>query len=65
MNFARLVSKFSKSAKMTPKKFYLKKIKKRYKKTENFMLILNPLKKLLKNAPKSKSYKQNKFDGHE
>ena len=28
------------------------------------MLISNPLKKLLKNAPK-KSYKQNKFDEHE
>ncbi len=28
------------------------------------MLISNPLKKLLKNAPK-KSYKQNKFDKHE
>ncbi len=28
---------------------------------QNFTLISNPLKKLLKNAPK-KSYKQNKFD---
>jgi hypothetical protein len=39
----------------------LKKIKKGVKKTQNFTLISNPLKKLLKNAPK-KSYKQNKFD---
>ena len=33
-------------------------------KTQNFTLILNPLKKLLQNAPK-KIYKQNKFDEHE
>ncbi len=31
---------------------------------KNFTLISNPLKKLLKNAPK-KSYKQNMFDEHE
>ncbi len=42
----------------------LKKVKKGAKKTQNFTLILNPLKKLWKNAPK-KSYKQNKFDEHE
>jgi hypothetical protein len=31
---------------------------------QNFTLISNPLKKLLKNAHKE-SYKQNKFDEHE
>jgi hypothetical protein len=30
---------------------------------QNFTLISNPLKKLLKNA-QEKSYKQNKFDEH-
>jgi hypothetical protein len=59
--FARLASKFSKSANMT--KFFGKKSKK-ISKTHNFALILNSLKKLLKSAPK-KSYKQNKFDEHE
>ncbi len=45
------------------KKLFLKKSKK-VSKTQNFTLISNPLKKLLKNAPK-KSYKQNKFYEHE
>jgi hypothetical protein len=35
-----------------------------YQKTQNFTLISNPLKKLLKNIQK-KSYKQHKFDEHE
>jgi len=39
-------------------------IQKRYQKTQNFMLISNPLEKILKNSP-NKSYKQNKFDEHE
>ncbi len=34
------------------------------KKKQNFTLISNQLKKVLKNAP-TKSYKQNKFDEHE
>jgi hypothetical protein len=42
---------------------FLKKSKK-VSKMQNFTLILNPFKKLLKNAPK-KSYKQNKLDEHE
>ncbi len=46
-----------------PKTFFLEKSKRRQK-TQNFTLISNPLKKLLKNAPQ-KSYKQNKFDEHE
>ncbi len=41
--FARLASKFSKSANMTPKFFFNQKI---YQKTQNFKLILNPLKKM-------------------
>jgi hypothetical protein len=45
------------------KKFVEKNLK-RCQKTQNFTLISNPLKKLLKNAP-NKSYKQNKFDKHE
>jgi hypothetical protein len=48
--FARLASKFSESANMTQKIFFNKS--KRYQKTQNFTLISNPLKKLLKNAPK-------------
>ncbi len=44
-----------------PKIFFIYKNQKRCQKTQNFTLISNPLKKLLKNAPK-KSYKQNKFD---
>jgi hypothetical protein len=47
-----------------PKKNCLEKNQKRYQKTQNFMLISNPLKKFFKNAQK-KSYKQNKFDKHE
>jgi hypothetical protein len=43
--FARLVSKFSKSADVTPPKIFFKN-QKRYQKTQNFTLILNPLKKL-------------------
>jgi hypothetical protein len=59
--FARLASEFSKSVNMTKKTFFLK-IKQDIK-TQDFTLISNPLKKLLKNAPKS--YKQNKFDEYE
>ncbi len=47
----RFALKFSKSANMTPKHFF-RKNQKRYPKTQNFTLILNPLKKLLNNAPK-------------
>ncbi len=45
-------------------KILFEKNQKRYQKTQNLTLISNPLKKLLKNAPK-KSYKKNKFDAHE
>ncbi len=58
--FARLASKFSKSANMLKIKF-VGKNHEWYQKTQNFTLILNPLKKCLKNVPKN-SYKQNKFD---
>jgi hypothetical protein len=40
------------------------KIQNIYQKTQNFTLISNPLKKLLKNAP-TKSYKLNKFEEQE
>jgi hypothetical protein len=58
--FARLAWKFSKSANMINKKNLNQK---RYQNTQNFTLISNPLKKLLKMH--KKSYKQNKFDEHE
>jgi hypothetical protein len=44
--FARLTSKFAKSANMTPKIFFLQTNLKRYQKTQKFTLISNPLKKL-------------------
>ncbi len=64
-NFLRVWLQSLKKVQIRPKKiFCFEKIKKMCKKTQNFMLILNPLKRLLKNAHK-KSYKQNKFDEHE
>jgi len=45
--FARLASKFEKSTNMTKKIFFCEN-QKRCQKTQNFTLISNPLKKLLK-----------------
>jgi hypothetical protein len=56
--FACLASKFEKMTHMKKNKKILK-----HQKTQNFMLISNPLKKL-KNTP-TKCYMQNKFDEHE
>ncbi len=44
-----------------PKKCFNKKI---YQKTQNFMLISNPMKKFFFNV-QQKCFKQNKFDEHE
>ncbi len=60
--FECLASKFEKSTNMTLKQIFCKNNKKRYQKTQNFMLISNPL-KILKCI--NKSYKQNKFDEYE
>ena len=53
-----------KEVQIWPKNIFFFLNQKRCQKTQNFTLISNPLKKLLKNARK-KSYKQNKFDEHE
>ncbi len=62
--FLRVLLQSLKKVLIWPKKNFFWKNPKRCQKTQNSTLILNPLKKFLKNAPK-KSYKQNKFDEHE
>ncbi len=59
--FALLASKFSISANMTKKIFFLQKNLKRYQKMQNFTPILNAFEKVVKKCTQ-KSYKQNKFD---
>jgi hypothetical protein len=46
--FLRVGFKVFRSANMTPKKFFFYKNEKKISKTQNFTLISNPLKKLLK-----------------
>ena len=62
--FLRICNQSSKKVLIWPIKNFFWKNRKRCQKTQNFTLISNPLKNLLKNVPK-KSYKQNKFDEHE
>ncbi len=62
--FLRVWLQSLKKVPVWPKKIFFWKNQKMCQKTQNFTLISNPLKKLLKNAPK-KSYKQNKFDEYE
>jgi hypothetical protein len=60
--FSHLASKFAKSANMTPKNFFVKKIKKDIKNAE-FHADFESVEKFAKKCVK-KSYKQNKFDEH-
>ncbi len=63
-NFWNKIKKGVKKVLIRAKKIFFSQIQHGYQKTQNFTLISNPFKKLLKNAPK-KSYQQNKFDKHE